>query len=542
MMTNPQYYERFNTKVDVTNAISVTRQHKVLLEYVAQEIHTQAFDTLTADNQTAVRMDAEERYLSYVFLHQSGKQHATLRTDLQNDFTTGDNCYPRNRQQTLHLLDKYSKLTATKPQPSEGTAFAQEGKGKGGGKSNHDGFDKKYWKDKTCFQCNKKGHPASHCPAQKDQDDLDDTKSKGSTTSSVKQLEKEMKKLKKKHSTINAQLQQLHEDDSELSESEAEEDSHFQSHFQFTQVEGTFEPQIEALLKQSHDSGSQHDLNLRMVWLLDSQSTMDLACNKEYITDIRKSKQTMRLHSNGGQMNVDHKSTIPGYMHHVWFDADVITNIVSLKNIIQQYCVTYDSLDLAFVVHREVAGKPNMRFIMHKSGLHYFDPRDENFQFVMTVSENKSNFTKRQVQRAEVAKSLYAKLSYPSQKDYRWIIQSNQIKDCPVTVPDIQVASKIWGKDVDALKGKTTWTKLSPVSADYVKIPKELIKLHRDVYLTVDIFFVNKIPFFLTLSRKICFTTVNHLSSQEGDGDLLRFQGSLHILLAMWLPHHRGPC
>jgi hypothetical protein len=27
--------------------------------------------------------------------------------DLQNDFTTGDNRYPKNRQQTLHLLDKY---------------------------------------------------------------------------------------------------------------------------------------------------------------------------------------------------------------------------------------------------------------------------------------------------------------------------------------------------------------------------------------------------------------------------------------------------
>jgi hypothetical protein len=38
-MTNPQWYERFNTKVDVGEAIGVTRQHKVLLEYVAQEVH-----------------------------------------------------------------------------------------------------------------------------------------------------------------------------------------------------------------------------------------------------------------------------------------------------------------------------------------------------------------------------------------------------------------------------------------------------------------------------------------------------------------------
>ena len=29
-----------------------------------------------------------------------------------------------------------------------------------------------------------------------------------------------------------------------------------------------------------------------------------------------------------------------------------------------------------------------------------------------------------------------------------------------------------------------------------------------------DLFFVNKIPFFLTLSRKICFTAVNHLANR----------------------------
>jgi hypothetical protein len=34
------------------------------------------------------------------------------------------------------------------------------------------------------------------------------------------------------------------------------------------------------------------------------------------------------------------------------------------------------------------------------------------------------------------------------------------------------------------------------------------------VFLTTYIFFVNKIPFFLTLSRKICFTAVNHLADR----------------------------
>jgi hypothetical protein len=36
-LSKPKWYERFNTKVDISRAIGVTRQHKVLLEYVAQE-------------------------------------------------------------------------------------------------------------------------------------------------------------------------------------------------------------------------------------------------------------------------------------------------------------------------------------------------------------------------------------------------------------------------------------------------------------------------------------------------------------------------
>jgi hypothetical protein len=49
---------------------------------------------------------------------------------------------------------------------------------------------------------------------------------------------------------------------------------------------------------------------------------------------------------------------------------------------------------------------------------------------------------------------------------------------------------------------------------DIVKVPVALLKLHKEVFLTVDIFFVNKIPFFLTLSHKICFTALNHLADR----------------------------
>ena len=502
-LSNPQWYERFNTKVDVANAIGVTRQHKVLLNYVAKELHSKDFDNCTDAEKEKVQEDSEERYLSYVFMRQSGSQHAKLKVDLQNDFTVGEDRYPKNRQQTLHLLDKYSKTAVVPKQTlTEGASFAQ-GSGNGGGRGGGgDGtkkpFDKEWWKNKECYNCGNKGHPANACPENEKEKEkgkgkgkADDDKSVA-TTASVKKLEKELKAMKKSFKTVHTQLQDLREDESDISDSDTESaTSHFQFEhdaFQFAQVEAEFEPRIAKLFKQMHGTkkkqthGTKTKLDLREVILLDSQSTLDLFCNESLVGEPFKSSSRMRLQSNGGNMLVSRKAKMPGYHAKVWFSKRAITNIIALQNLIKQYHVTYDSNDLSFVVHRESENKPDMEFIMHESGLHYYDPRKrKEFIFINTVSGNKEGFTKRQIKGAEAARALFATLSYPPMKDFKWVIRSNQIKDCPVTVEDVEVATKIWGKNIAALKGKTTRRKPMPVARDYVKVPTELLKLHKKI-------------------------------------------------------------
>ena len=100
-------------------------------------------------------------------------------------------------------------------------------------------------------------------------------------------------------------------------------------------------------------------------------------------------------------------------------------------------------------------------------------------------------------------------------KDHKWAIQSNQIKNCPVMTQDLNNVQKTWVKDVNALKGKTTRSKPEMVARDNVKVPVESLRLHKEALLMVDLFFINKMPFFLTLSRKTCFTAVNHLANQK---------------------------
>jgi hypothetical protein len=379
-------------------------------------------------------------------------------------------------QSVLHLVDRYTKSPIVIPTASEGSAFAQNGGKDGkGGTRRREPYSKTHWKDQYCHTCKKKGHPTKHCPNKNDRKNDDDksrsskSSNKSSKSKSSKVNASELKRLKKQFATFDNDLKELTPDDSDISDSsDGEEASNFQyeepsTGFQMMQldvvshdIQGVPTEQApvlqqsfdnkgydEILFKQKH--GKLNKLNLRNIILLDSQSTMDLFCNSKLVDVITKASSKMRLKSNDGTMAVTHKATMTGYKHDVWFSEKAITNIIALKNLRQQYQITYDSRDKKFVVHRDHQHKPNMEFKMHESGLHYYDPNDEGFVFVNTVSGNKEGFSQKQLKGAELARTLYATLAYPSQKDFKWAIQSNQIQDCPVTSQDIEVTNKIWG-------------------------------------------------------------------------------------------------
>ena len=123
-------------------------------------------------------------------------------------------------------------------------------------------------------------------------------------------------------------------------------------------------------------------------------------------------------------------------------------------------------------------------------------------------------FTKRDVEGANAARKLYAKLLYPSNTDLKWLIKHNQIKKCEVSGRNIDTAQEIWGKYISALKGKTVQGKPNVVASDCIKIPKDIANFKKKVFLTADIFFVNGMPFFISLSWKIDFTVVSHLKGR----------------------------
>ena len=96
-------------------------------DYCAQLDYKQPYAGLGSAEQDALDVLARKRFIAFELLKTSSSSHDKIKSDFSDDFTKGSDNYPTTPQQTLLLLDKYSKKPPVVTQ-SEGTAFAQKGK------------------------------------------------------------------------------------------------------------------------------------------------------------------------------------------------------------------------------------------------------------------------------------------------------------------------------------------------------------------------------------------------------------------------------
>ena len=98
--------------------------------------------------------------------------------------------------------------------------------------------------------------------------------------------------------------------------------------------------------------------------------------------------------------------------------------------------------------------------------------------------------------------------------DFKSDIKFNYIEDCPFTVEDIDAAEKIFRQDIHALKGKTVRKAPYQVKVNTIAVPQEVLELHKTIlFIRNRFFFVNGLVFFITVSNKIKFITVEYVTA-----------------------------
>ena len=114
---------------------------------------------------------------------------------------------------------------------------------------------------------------------------------------------------------------------------------------------------------------------------------------------------------------------------------------------------------------------------------------------VNTIAGNKASYSKRQIAKADCALQLQEIIMFASLQDFKTAIQMNAIKNCPVTIEDVNICHKIYGKHIPTLKGKIVRLMPQATFNNYIKIPKEL-KLHNQkIELCADLMYIQGIIF-----------------------------------------------
>ena len=110
----------------------------------------------------------------------------------------------------------------------------------------------------------------------------------------------------------------------------------------------------------------------------------------------------------------------------------------------------------------------------------------------------------------------------------------SHLKGCPVTKADVKAAEDIYGPNRGALKGKTVSRPNPHIPAGVDQVPTSIMKVHRSVTLAIDVMFINKVAFLITISRNLKFGMVEAISNRQVTTIIAKLRSVCQVY------HHRG--
>jgi hypothetical protein len=434
--------------------------------------------------------DNRDETLAMLFLQKlDKKRYNNTLVEWENSLADGTDIYPKTLPDALKRINSRKVADPATGVAGQGVAFATQGQEQPKGK-------KSTGNGSNCYFCDQPGHRKKNCPLLEKAYKLFDEEN------SKKQSDTKVNNGKINMTVSEALIENC--------------DRGFgfviQNHHTYSSA-----------VLHNHNTLDPFDL------LCDCQSTVNLVHNEKLLTNIRKAKVPLSVSGISGEQLIVTKVGDLGDFGEVYYHPAAKANILCFYDLSQKYTVTYDTSVMdAFIV------KTDKRTLLFepKGKLYVYNPiksfGDSEVVLMMnTVAENKSRYTHKEIKQAEIAHDLYIKLARPALNDFIRIVREGRILNCPITVADIKRWVDIFGVDLGTLKGRTT-----RLTAPVVKIETSPVDLSnpQPVVLAADIMFIESIPFFICISRKLDLITVRNLQNRGGReiADLIRQLNSVY--------------
>ena len=132
------------------------------------------------------------------------------------------------------------------------------------------------------------------------------------------------------------------------------------------------------------------------------------------------------------------------------------------------------------------------------------------------VAGNASSYSNTDYAHAVLAWKVQKITGHPSTQDFIKIVNKHLLPNCPINHQAILAAKHIFGKDLGSLKGKTVCCQPPAVNINKTDVPTTILKQYQQIIMTGDIMYINKVPFFMSISQHLHFRTAQHLMNQKG--------------------------
>ena len=495
-MSNSDYLEKLRDLVEVYEHLggepgtSKARVDSLLIDP----------DLADEDERQEAKTKAREEYLAVLLLTKSDpKRYATLVTNVENAYTRGQNGYPTTVSGAYDMLVNYKNPNqALRMQNQDtGIAFAQDGletedtnkdafHSQGshqreygrGGRSRHGGRDGGRGRGRG----GRGGRTGMSYAIGEQDDDDEDSRDKSNLAQDVEPYTMEHRCVGTETTLAN-----------------------------FTRA-------------------------LPPTWLLlDSCSTTNIICNKDWLHDIHDDGTNITIRCNAGTVQLSQKGYFGSYPEPVWYNPHGIANIMSLDNVAKYYHITMDTeAEQGMLLHKDDGHI--MRFTPTQKGLYLHNLKWEDgglWSFITAVADKADQYTHRAIQRARAARRFQNIIMRPGARQLMDVAVSH-LKGCPLTKADVKAAEDIYGPNLGALKGKTVARPNPHVPAGVDHVPTSIMSVHRSVTLAIDVMFINKVAFLITTSRNLKFGMVEAIANRQVTTIIAKLRSVCQVY------HHRG--